>query len=186
MRDLSLHVLDLIENAVRAGAATVVVSVAEAPEHDLLTVRVEDDGPGLPPAALATAASPFYTTKPGARTGLGLSLLHASAAQADGTLRLGRSPLGGLLVEARLRLRAIDRLPLGDLGASLGVFAATHPELELGCRLERGARALEVRASGVRAALAGHGGNQTGGDLAVAQLLAERVRDGLAELGVTA
>jgi hypothetical protein len=182
MRDLSLHVLDLIENAVRAGAATVVVSLAEAPERDLLTLRIEDDGPGLPPAELATAASPFYTTKPGKRTGLGLSLFQATAAQAEGTLRLDRSPLGGLLVEACLRLRCIDRLPLGDLGASLGVFAATHPELELGCQLERGARRLEVRASELRADLAG----TAGGDIAVAQLLAERVRDGLAELGVTA
>jgi hypothetical protein len=182
MRDLSLHVLDLIENAVRAGAATVVVSVAEEPERDRLTLRVEDDGPGLPPAALAAAASPFYTTKPGARTGLGLSLLAATASQAEGTMRLARSVLGGLLVEASLRLRSIDRLPLGDLGASLGVFAASHPELELGCRLVRGARTLEVRVSSVRADLGGAGG----GDIAVAQLLAERVRGGLAELGVTA
>jgi hypothetical protein len=182
MRDLSLHLLDLIENSVRAGAATVVVSVAESPEQDLLTLRVEDDGPGLPPDELATAASPFYTTKPGKRTGLGLSLLQETASQAEGSLRLDRSPLGGLLVEARLRLRSIDRVPLGDLGGSLGVFAVSHPELELECRLERGPRALAVRASGVRADLTG----RPGGDIAVAQLLAERVRDGLAALGVTA
>jgi len=87
VRDLSLHLLDLLENSMKAGATVVAVTVAERPEADRLRLVVEDNGPGLgvPPAA---ATDPFYTTGLGKRTGLGLSPFHAAAEQAGGSLSL--------------------------------------------------------------------------------------------------
>ncbi|HEY3353777.1 MAG TPA: ATP-binding protein [Polyangia bacterium] len=181
MRELSLHLLDLLENAVRAGAGAVVVTVAEAPERDRLVLRVEDDGPGLP-VAPEEALDPFFTTKATGRVGLGLSLLRAAAEQAGGRLRLGRAPAGGLLVEATLGLRHLDRLPLGDLAATMSVIACTHPELDLACRLQRSGRDREVSLTALRAALPPAA--RTGLTLGVR--MAEQVRAGLAELGVEA
>ena len=73
MREIALHVLDLIENSIRAGAAVISVSVDEEPAEDSLVVSVEDDGPGLSVPG-DTAVDPFFTTKEGKKTGLGLSM----------------------------------------------------------------------------------------------------------------
>ena len=70
LRELALHILDLVENALRAGAGTIAVSVEEDAQADRLVIRVEDDGPGLE-APLEQALDPFFSTKPGKKTGLG-------------------------------------------------------------------------------------------------------------------
>jgi hypothetical protein len=100
---------------------------------DLLTITVEDNGTGLkvPPEV---AADPFYTTKSGKRTGLGLALLKGACERAGGGLTIGRSSFGGALVEARMRLGHIDRAPLGDLAATMASVVVTRPGLDLRLR----------------------------------------------------
>ena len=181
MRDISLHVLDLIENSVRAGATVVSVTVAEEPDRDLLEIRVEDNGPGfaVPPD---TAADPFYTTKAGKHTGLGLSLFGAAVGRADGTLTLSTSPLGGASVKATMRLNHVDRSPLGDLAATLSSVVFTNPQVDLRCRFRVGDREWVVRAADVARELPV---GERGG-LAVARKVRERIRSGLSELEVVA
>lgn len=134
MRDLSLHLLDLLENSVAAGASTVWIRLSEQPERDELELVVEDDGAGLQVSA-AQALDPFYTTKRNKRTGLGLALLRTSAELAGGSLVLDRSPHGGLRVRAVLGLGHIDRLPLGDVASTVSTMACTHPDVVLRCEL---------------------------------------------------
>lgn len=179
MRDLSLHVLDLIENSIRAGATTIAVALAEYPDRDLLEVSVEDDGRGLnvPPEA---ATNPFYTTKAGKRTGLGLSLLRAAAEQAGGKLTISTSALGGAAVTAMMRLSHVDRPPLGDLAATISSVICTNPRLDLSCRFCVGERECVVRTCDVANELPF---GQRGG-LTVARRLAERTRAGLAAIQV--
>lgn len=135
MLELSLHILDVLENATRAGATVLLVTIREDSARDWLEISVEDNGPGLsvPPEK---TLDPFYTTKAGKRTGLGLSLFRAAAEQAEGHLRLDASEeLGGVAVHAGLRLRHVDRAPLGDLAGTLGGIILTHPEVDLRCRI---------------------------------------------------
>jgi len=181
MREISLHVLDLIENSVRAGATVVSVTVTEARAQNLLRITVEDNGPGLdvPPDR---ALDPFYTTKSGKRTGLGLSLLRAAAEQAGGALVLTRSALGGAAVVATMRLRHIDRMPLGDLATTLSSVAVTNPQVDVQCRLCVGNRECVVCLSDVVNELPV--GQRQG--LTVARKLRERIRSCLSELEVMA
>ena len=98
MHDLSLYLLDIIENSVRAGATRISVGVAADRAADSLAITVEDDGPGLP-RRRSEALDPFYTTKKGKKTGLGLSLFSQAAEAAGGGLSVGRSAdLGGVAV----------------------------------------------------------------------------------------
>ncbi len=143
MRELSLHVLDLVENSVRAGAGVVAVAVEEQPDRDLLAISVEDDGPGLA-VEPEQALDPFYTTKEGKRTGLGLSLFRQQVELAGGGVELGRSALGGLAVRARLGLAHVDRYPLGDLAGTLAGVVAANPGIEIRARLARGDREVNV------------------------------------------
>lgn len=129
MHDLSLYLLEVIENSVRAGAATVATSIAADRRADRLELVVEDDGPGLP-VPPAEVLDPFFTTKAGKRTGLGLSLLLQEAEAAGGGLRVGRSQrLGGAEVRAWMELTHVDRPPLGDIAETLATMAAVNPEV---------------------------------------------------------
>ena len=177
MRDISLHVLDLIESSIRAGATVVAVALIEDPEHDSLEITVEDNAPGLH-VAPETATDPFHTAHRGKRTGL--SLLRAAAERAEGTVAISRSQLGGARVAASMSLGHTDRSPLGDLATTLASVVVTNPRIDLRCRIRMGARECIVRASDVASELpAGRRGG-----LEVALRLREKIRAGLSELAV--
>jgi hypothetical protein len=177
LRDLSLHILDIVENSIRAGATQVKVGIVQDPECDSMEIVVEDDGPGLCGSA-QQALDPFFTTKSGKRVGLGLSLFKATAESAGGALVLATAGPGGLRVHAKLGLSHIDRLPLGDIAATLAAVVCTNPELDLCCALRVGAAAVEVRSRDVTRALPRRG------VLAAARSFGERVKAGMKELGV--
>lgn len=177
MRDLSLHILDIVENAIRAGATEVRVGVAQDPEADSMEITIQDNGSGLT-APAEQALDPFFTTKQGKRTGLGLSLLKDAAESTGGSLELVPAPPHGLLVRAQLGLSHIDRLPLGDVAATLAVVACTNPAIEIECSLRVGHSALDVRSAG--------GGADTASQNLIAASMAfgDRVRDAIQALGV--
>jgi signal transduction histidine kinase len=130
MHDLSLYLLDVLENSVRAGATVIATTIVADRERDELSITVEDDGPGLP-VEPEQALDPFYTTKSNKKTGLGLSLFRQAAEAAGGGLTVGRSgELGGVLVIARMSLANVDRPPLGDVAASIATMVVTNPEIE--------------------------------------------------------
>jgi signal transduction histidine kinase len=136
MHDLSLYLLEVLENSVRAGATQVDIELLVDHAADRLGMTVDDDGRGLT-ATPEQTLDPFYTTKPGMKTGLGLSLLKADAQAAAGDLRIGASPtLGGVRVHAFMQLGHVDRPPLGDMATTIVVAAATNPDITFTVTLE--------------------------------------------------
>ena len=130
MHDLSLYLLDILENSVRAGATVIATTIVADRAADELTIRVEDDGPGLP-VEPEQALDPFFTTKSNKKTGLGLSLFRQAAEAAGGGLKVARSDeLGGVSVTAWMSLADVDRPPLGDVAASIATMVVTNPEIE--------------------------------------------------------
>jgi hypothetical protein len=147
MHDLSLYLLDIIENSVRAGATRIRVGVAADRAADSLAITVEDDGPGLP-VTPRQALDPFYTTKKGKKTGLGLSLFRQAAEAAGGGLSVGRSDdLGGVAVRAWMSLGNVDRPPLGDVAISILTMVATNQEVEFAVDLADGDERTSLRGS---------------------------------------
>jgi len=146
LRDLSLHILDIIENSIAADATVIAVSIAEDKKTNTLEINVEDNGAGLsvPPEK---ALDPFHTTKQNKRTGLGLPLFRAAVQRAAGKLTLNKSRMGGLAVTAVMQLDHIDRSPLGDLVATLSSVVCTNPDIDLWCRARAGDKEFSVRVS---------------------------------------
>jgi signal transduction histidine kinase len=127
MHDLSLYLLEVLENSTRAGATQVDIELTVDRGKDELRLSVDDNGSGLT-ATPEQTLDPFYTTKPGKKTGLGLSLLKADAQAAGGDLSIGPSPtLGGVRVETFMELTNVDRPPVGDIATSIIVTAVTNP-----------------------------------------------------------
>jgi signal transduction histidine kinase len=135
VHDLSLYLLEVLENSVRAGATRVDIDLVIDEGTDRLRLSVDDNGSGLD-AAPEKTLDPFYTTKPGKKTGLGLSLLKGEAQAAGGDLIIGPSPtLGGVRVETFMSLNHVDRPPLGDVGTSIIVMDVTNPGIEFNVSL---------------------------------------------------
>jgi anti-sigma regulatory factor (Ser/Thr protein kinase) len=130
MRELSLHILDLVENSIAAGAARVEVTVAESCAEDRLSLSVCDDGCGMPPEKARRPDDPFLTTRTTRRVGLGLSLLAAAARRCEGDITVERRPGGGTIVKASFRHRHIDRAPLGDMAGTLATIILSHPHID--------------------------------------------------------
>lgn len=141
MEDLSLHILDMAENAVAAGATRVSVTVLEDSARDLLLLRVSDNGRGMSPEDMRRALDPFYSTK-GKKTGLGLPLLAQTAAQCGGRVVIKPRPDKGTTVEARLLLTHVDRPPLTKMTETIVTFVFGHPEVELRYRHTRDGRSF--------------------------------------------
>jgi hypothetical protein len=136
MEDLSLHILDIVENAVAAGASRVSVSVNENAARDLLVLRVADDGRGMSREERARAFDPFFTTGR-KRTGLGLPLLAHTAEACGGGVALESAPGMGTRIVARFRLGHIDRPPLSRMASTMMTLFFGHAEVDFAYRHTR-------------------------------------------------
>lgn len=131
MEDLSLHILDIVENSLRANAKNIQIKLTQSREKDLLIVEVRDDGEGMDEETLKQAVNPFFTTKEGKRIGLGLPFLSQSAEEAEGKLEIESARGKGTRVIATFKLSHIDRKPLGNLQETVKCLKATHPDVNL-------------------------------------------------------
>jgi hypothetical protein len=145
MHDLSLHVLDLIENSLRAQATVVAIRVDIDETSDLLQVRVEDNGEGIrvPPEEVL---NPFYTTNRMKRVGLGLSFFKVAAEMAGGQLKLARSEeLGGVAVTVKMELTHVNRPPLGDLATTISTMIFLNPNIDFRLTVRFGTTVRQFR-----------------------------------------
>lgn len=131
MEDISLHVLDIAENSIRANAKNINIMIMEDRKNDILTLTIEDDGEGMDNKIKENALNPFFTTKKGKKTGLGLAFLSHSAEEAGGTMKIKSEPGKGTKITATFKLGHIDRKPLGNLNETIKCLRITHPEINI-------------------------------------------------------
>lgn len=129
MHELSLHILDLLQNSLEAGATTISLLVNDCPKTDLFIFTVEDNGRGMSDTFRLAAASPFTTSRKTRRVGLGLALLSMAAESCGGGVEIASRPGAGTRVTAEFRHSHPDRQPLGDLPGA--VISALTGETEL-------------------------------------------------------
>jgi len=157
MRELSLHVLDLLQNSLEAGATRLDVSIEEDLSADRLTIEVRDNGRGMTPEAARQALSPFFTTRTTRHVGLGLPLLAAAAERCGGELVLDSQPGSGTVVRAAFGHSHIDRAPLGNMAGTLLAFllGGDGRPLRLCYRHRVGDEAFEFDSAAIEAEVGG-------------------------------
>ena len=115
MKELSLHILDIVQNSISAGALYIRITVNEDVIHDRLSITVEDNGKGMEKSDIEKVKDPFYTSRSTRRVGLGVPLLVSAAKRCEGDVDID-STLGiGTKVIASFKYSHIDRAPLGNL-----------------------------------------------------------------------
>jgi hypothetical protein len=131
MEDLSLHLLDIMENSIDAQADRIEVCIDQDPEGGLLTMEILDDGKGMDARMVKDATEPFFTTRTTRSVGLGLSLLSESARATGGNLTIESAPGQGTRLRATFQSSHIDMKPLGDIRQTLLILIAAHPDIDV-------------------------------------------------------
>lgn len=131
MEDLALHMLDIAQNALEAGASRVELVVAEDVDGDRFDFELRDNGRGMTPEAVQQVLDPFFTTRTTRRVGMGLSLLAQAARAAGGDLTIESKPGEGTRVHAWFQRSHVDRAPLGDLEGTLMALMAGNPDVDV-------------------------------------------------------
>jgi signal transduction histidine kinase len=129
MIDLSLFLLDIVQNSIQVQANRIEASLRFNKKDDLVVFEVRDNGPGLSPERIRRVTDPFYTTRTTRKVGLGLAFLKAAADMAEGTFIMTSEPHIETVVKATFQRSHIDTPPLGELGQSL-VAIITHQDVE--------------------------------------------------------
>ncbi len=130
LRELALHILDLAENSMVAGASLVMIEVIEDSRTDRLTIRVADNGRGIDPELVMRVADPFVTTRTTRRVGLGLPFLKQAAELCNGSLTIGSAQGAGTTVTAIFQNSHIDRMPMGDLPGTILALVVGTPQVD--------------------------------------------------------
>lgn len=130
MRELSLHILDLIQNSMEAGASSVGLEIIEDTKNkDSLKIIVRDNGRGMNRDTVQKIIDPFVTTRTTRKVGMGLSLLDMSTKRCDGFLKIDSLPGTGTTVEAVYRHSHLDRPPLGKIAMTVKTILVGNPQL---------------------------------------------------------
>lgn len=157
MKELSLNILDIAENSVKAGASLTEIGVTE--EGDLLTLTVKDDGCGMTGETVKSVTDPFYTTRTTRKVGMGLPLLKLEAEMTGGDLTVesrhrDEHPRDhGTLVTARFFTSHIDCPPLGDVTSTLTTLIQGHPDTDFAFVHRRGEKEVALDTRELRAVL---------------------------------
>ena len=178
LRELALHILDVVENSVNAGATLVTIEVIEEMTVDRLTIRVADNGRGMDAEAVQRAADPFFTTRTTRRVGLGLPFLKQATELCNGSFSI-ESVLGkGTTVTAAFQHSHINRMPLGDLSNTILTLVVGYPQTDLVYRHKLDERSFEFDTRPIKAEL----GDVPLSEPSVIEYLRREISDSLAQI----
>ena len=130
MKDIALHILDIAQNSVSAGANLIMIETVEKPSDDKLTVKISDNGCGMDREMVRKVTDPWVTSRTTRRVGMGIPLLMQSAVQSGGNLDISSEPGRGTIIKALFRHSHIDRPPKGDIAGVISILAGANPLID--------------------------------------------------------
>ena len=119
MTEISLNILDVAENSIRAKADLIEIVIEVDILADRLIVLIKDNGCGMSPEQVEQVTDPFFTTRTTRKVGLGIPFFKMAALSADGDFEIVSKEGEGTRVRAEFRLNHIDRMPLGDISGTI-------------------------------------------------------------------
>ncbi len=130
MVEISLHILDIAQNSIKASASLVEIEVIENIADNLLTVKISDNGCGMDETFLKDVTNPFRTTRTTRKVGLGLSMFKSAAELTGGSFEITSKVGEGTCVCAVFVHDSIDRQPLGDMAFTMSTVIGGAPDID--------------------------------------------------------
>ena len=115
MRELSLNVLDIAQNSIKAEASLIEIELTESTEKNELLIGIYDNGKGMTPEQVQYVTDPFFTTRTTRKVGLGIPFFKMSAEMTGGKFEIESEVGKGTKVRALFRTDHLDFTPVGDM-----------------------------------------------------------------------
>ncbi len=129
MKELALHILDIAQNSITAGAENIGINVEEDEGNNVFRITVIDDGCGMSEEMVQRVTDPYVTSRTTRRVGMGIPLLMHSAEQAGGFLKIESKKGKGTTLEATFEHNHIDRPELGDIAGVMSILIGSNPDI---------------------------------------------------------
>lgn len=130
MQEISLNILDIVQNSVKAKAALIEIIVDEAVQENRLTVTIKDNGSGMSPEQLAAVTNPFYTTRTTRKVGLGVPFFKMAAEMTGGSFSIDSELGRGTELNAVFVYDSIDRMPIGNMTETMTALVQCNPDID--------------------------------------------------------
>lgn len=130
MRELSLNVMDIVQNSISAQADCVKISVQEITAENTLTIVIDDNGKGMTPQQVQSVQDPFFTTRTTRKVGLGVPLFKMAAEQTGGLFKIESEVNVGTKVTASFKTDNVDMTPLGDINSTVSILIRCNPQID--------------------------------------------------------
>ena len=130
MRELSLNVMDVAQNSVRAEASLVYITVEESDRDDFLKITISDNGCGMTDEQVQQVTDPFFTTRTTRKVGLGVPLFKMSAEQTGGSFNIQSEVGKGTKTSAGYVKSHVDMTPLGDINSTVSILIRCNPDID--------------------------------------------------------
>lgn len=173
MKDLSLHLMDIAQNSITAGAT--VIKISMICRDDFLICRLSDNGCGMDEDMLAKVTDPFTTTRTTREVGMGIPLFKLSAEMTGGSFEIKSDKGKGTTAEACFVISSIDRIPLGNVDETLKALIMANPETDYEISFQSGQNFFELKTADIKKYLDG----VSISNFEVADWIAEKIREGM-------
>ncbi|MBN2165615.1 MAG: sensor histidine kinase [Marinilabiliaceae bacterium] len=130
MKDLSMHIMDIVQNSTRANATLIKIIVNENPGLNMLQIKIIDNGDGMDPEITKQVSNPFFTSRTTRKVGLGIPLLIQNAEQTGGNVSIESDKGKGTIITASFQHRHIDRVPWGDIPGTITLLFSGNPSID--------------------------------------------------------
>lgn len=134
MRELSLNVLDITENSVKAGATLITIEVIESTKDNTLMIGIYDNGKGMTEEQVKSVEDPFYTTRTTRKVGMGVPLFKMAAEMSGGRFEISSEVGVGTEVTAYFKTDSVDFVPLGDIASTIEMLVTQNTKIDFVCR----------------------------------------------------
>ncbi len=178
MQEISLNILDIAQNSIRAGAKNIHIEIVESALRDLFEFTVRDDGCGMSEELLRRVTDPFVTTRTTRKVGLGISLLKSAAQQTGGDVTIESELNKGTTLTATFSYSSIDRQPLGDIAAVIASLIGMNTQCDFYYRHTAEDKTFELDTKQLRAVL----GDVSLAEISVVQWITQYINEGLTEI----
>jgi hypothetical protein len=130
MPELSLNILDVTQNSIRAGANLIGITIDVSFPKDILSITISDNGQGMTNDLIDKVNDPFYTSRTTRNVGLGIPFFEYAAKATGGTFTIHSVPGEGTKIAATFVLSHIDRMPLGDLASTIHALITLNTDID--------------------------------------------------------
>lgn len=129
MEEISLNILDIVQNSIKAKSSYIQIKIEIIKKEDLLRIKIKDDGMGMSKDSLEKVVDPFFSTRKTRTIGLGIPFFKHAAEITGGNFTINSKLGQGTTVVANFVLSHIDRMPLGNMVDTIHLLITMNPDI---------------------------------------------------------